>query len=201
MESKYENLLLESAYEHYLKTGETHFEYLAKSGDDLSQGVEAVKNLADRGFVTSPIKDGFNLFANGPFIRFDLTEKGLLFAKDNPQMNLLKPYSFAFKAVPTPENTDCSDVAEALVHIWVISDDKEKAKTKALSLISSYLWDATSIEIDLEVPPEQLPGLRADEAKLYNKALQHGIAATFLALPKAECAHDELPCPRVIEYA
>jgi len=105
----------------------------------------------------------------------------------------LNSYVFIINAVPSPSNNDCANLAGANVHIWVISGDREKAKIEALDYVSSYLWDVVSVEREFEIWPEQIPVLPEREATLYQRALQHRIAADFLAYPKPKADPDVSP--------
>ncbi|NTW72887.1 MAG: hypothetical protein HGA49_11695 [Eubacteriaceae bacterium] len=96
----------------------------------------------------------------------------------------MKPYMFVIKAVPLPTNEDCKDIAGAKVHIWVFADSKENAKVRAMNYIMKLLWEIKDFEYEFEIRQEQIPNLHEDEAVLYRKALQYGIAADFLAHPK-----------------
>jgi hypothetical protein len=92
---------------------------------------------------------------------------------------------FVIDAVPLPTNTELSDIAGARVHVWVISNDKESAKIRALDYIAMYQWKVSTVERELEIQPEQISGFHEAEIALYLKAQQFGIAADFLAYPKS----------------
>lgn len=96
----------------------------------------------------------------------------------------MNPYMFAINVVPTPDNKDCEDIAGAIAHIWVISEDKESAKIRAVDYITSYLWKIINFEHEFEIRQEQIPELHEAEASLYKKACQYGIAAEYIAHPK-----------------
>lgn len=96
----------------------------------------------------------------------------------------MNPYMFAINVVPTPDNKDCEDIASAIAHVWVISEDKESARIRAVDYITSYLWKVINFEHEFEIQPELIPELHEAEALLYMKALQHGISADYIANPK-----------------
>lgn len=97
----------------------------------------------------------------------------------------MNPYMFVINAIPQSNNKEHEDLAGAKVHIWVISDDRETAKIRAIDYITKYHWEVTSVEYELLIQPEQIPNLHNNEALLYKKALQYGISADFVAYPKA----------------
>ncbi|WP_238650026.1 hypothetical protein [Paenibacillus piscarius] len=96
----------------------------------------------------------------------------------------MNPYMFVINAIPAPSNKDCEDIAGARVHIWVISEDKESAKIRALDYITKYLWEVKNVEYEFEIQQELIQKLGEDELRLYQKALLYGIAADFLAHPR-----------------
>ncbi|GEB35282.1 hypothetical protein [Brevibacillus parabrevis] len=96
----------------------------------------------------------------------------------------MNPYMLVINVVPMPENKNCEDIAGAKAHVWVISADKESAKLRAIDYVNKYLWKVINFEYELEIHKEQIPTLHVDEARLYELALQHGIASDFLAYPK-----------------
>lgn len=96
----------------------------------------------------------------------------------------MNPYLFVINVIPMPENKDCADIASAIAHVWVISEDRESAKNRALDYVTSYLWEVIDLEREFEIQPQQIPVLHEDEALLYKKALQFGIAADYIAHPK-----------------
>lgn len=96
----------------------------------------------------------------------------------------MAPFMFVINAVPKLTNENFKDIAGAKVHVWVLSDSKESAKTRAVNYIEKYLWDVKDFEYELEISQEQLRNLHKDEAALYLKAHQSGIAADFVAYPK-----------------
>lgn len=93
------------------------------------------------------------------------------------------PFMFVIKGIPLPENHNYGTIGGANIHIWVMSDNLSNAKDNALSFIQEYLWKPQSVEHAFEILPGQISQLHEDEAKLYHKALQNGIAADFLAYP------------------
>ncbi|MGO4540349.1 hypothetical protein [Paenibacillus sp. 2TAB19] len=96
----------------------------------------------------------------------------------------MKPFLFVLNVVPSQFNKQCEDIAGAKAHIWIISDDKDKAKARAESYVIGALWNVINFEHELEIFPEHLQKLHEAEAHLYKMALQQGIAADFLAYPK-----------------
>lgn len=111
----------------------------------------------------------------------------------------MKPFMFAIKATPKPENEQCADIAGANVHIWVMADYLEEARERALAYIATYLWDVQTIEHELEIQPEQIAGLHVNESLLFQKAVQHGIGADFLAYPKHQGNADDPVKLRVLD--
>ncbi|QQE75188.1 hypothetical protein [Brevibacillus composti] len=96
----------------------------------------------------------------------------------------MNPYLFVINIVPMPDNKDCEDIAGAKAHVWVIAEDKESAKLRAINYIEKSLWKVINFEYELEIHQEQIPSLHEDEVRLYERALQHGIAADYIAYPK-----------------
>jgi hypothetical protein len=96
----------------------------------------------------------------------------------------MSPYLFVINIVPSPENKDCQDIAGAKAHVWTISDDKEKAKLRAIEYIKKTHWQIVEFEYEFEIHEQQIPKLHEDEARLYNMALRYGIAADYIAYPK-----------------
>lgn len=94
------------------------------------------------------------------------------------------PYLFIVDIIPMPENEFYENITGAKAHIWVISNDKENAKLRAINYTQKFLWEITSFEYEFEIREEQIPKLHEDELRLYQSALHHGIAADFLAYPK-----------------
>lgn len=98
---------------------------------------------------------------------------------------------FVFSAIPTSSNKDCKDIAGAKVHIWVMEENLETARIRALTDITSYHWEVTDVEYESEILPKQLSYLHESEALLYHKALQNGIAADYLAFPVKQGSPDD----------
>ena len=103
----------------------------------------------------------------------------------------MKPYMFVFNAIPTSSNKECKDIAGGRVHIWVMEENLETAKIRALTDIASYHWKVTGVEYESEILPEQFSHLHESEALLYHKALQNGIAADYLASPVKQGSPDD----------
>lgn len=108
----------------------------------------------------------------------------------------MKPYLFVIDIVPSPENKDCQDIAGAKAHIWTISDDKEKAKLRAVDYITKSHWQVVGFEYEFEIHQEQIAKLHEDEVRLYKTALRHGIAADYIAYPKVPGHPDDPPIIR-----
>lgn len=95
----------------------------------------------------------------------------------------MNPYAFVIHSVPMRENQNFETVAGAKVHIWVMDNDIESAKQRALKYIKSYLWNPIEVEYEFEISREQIPDLHPDEARLYCEAFQYDIAADFVGWP------------------
>lgn len=108
----------------------------------------------------------------------------------------MKPYFFVIDIVPLPDNKECQDIAGGRAHIWTISDDKEKAKLRAVDYIKKSHWQVIGFEYEFEIREEQIAMLHEDEASLHKKALQHGIAADYIAYPKIPGNPDDPPVIR-----
>lgn len=98
----------------------------------------------------------------------------------------VNPYLFVIDIVPTQENKDCKNIAGAKAHVWVISQDRESAKLRAINYIEKTLWKVINFEYELEIQQEQIQTLHADEFRLYQSALRHGIAADYIAFQKRQ---------------
>ena len=99
-------------------------------------------------------------------------------------MGILSPYFFKVNVVPMQENEVYESIAGAKAHIWVISNDRESAKLRAIDYNEKFLWEVTSFVYELGIREEQIPSLGEDESRLYHLALHHGIAAEYIAHPK-----------------
>lgn len=95
----------------------------------------------------------------------------------------MAPYMFVIHSVPSPSNQHFETVRYAKVHIWVMDDDGDSALNRARSYIAEQNWQPLQIEYGAPIPPELLPQLDTEEARLYLTALQYGIAADFVAAP------------------
>jgi len=99
-------------------------------------------------------------------------------------MQNLNPYLFVINVVPMQENENYESIAGARAHVWVISSDIESAKLRAIEYNKNFLWDIISFEHEFEIREEQIPSFHEDELRLYQSALQHGIAADYIAYQK-----------------
>lgn len=99
-------------------------------------------------------------------------------------MQSLKPYFFKINVVPMQENKVYESIAGAIAHIWVISNDRESAKIRAIDYNKKFLWKITSFVYELGIHEEQIPELGEEESYLYHSALRHGIAAEYIAYQK-----------------
>lgn len=107
------------------------------------------------------------------------------------------PYMLVIDGVPLSENHNYDTVGGAKIHIWVMDEDADSAQEKAISLVNQYLWEVKGVECVLQISQEQLQHLHKAEALLYQKALQNGIAADFLAYPRVDGTPDD---PTVIGH-
>lgn len=101
------------------------------------------------------------------------------------------PFMFVINGIPLPENHNYSIVGGAKIHIWVIDENMDSAKNKAISMVEKHLWSVQNIEYAFEIYPKQLHNLHEAEVVLYHRALRDGIAADFLAYPKVDGAPDD----------
>ena len=101
------------------------------------------------------------------------------------------PFMFVVNGAPLPENHNYDTIGGAKIHIWVMDEDINSARDKALSMVSQHLWSAKQIEHEFEISLSQLPDLHEAELLLYQKALRYGIAADFLAYPKMDGDPDD----------
>ena len=92
------------------------------------------------------------------------------------------PYMFVIKSVPMPQNRNYNTAGGAFVHIWVM----ESALLRAYAYIRKYLWEPQEVQHAFQILPEQIPELHEDEARLYQTALQYGVAAVFVGWLKDE---------------
>lgn len=93
----------------------------------------------------------------------------------------MTPFMFVIDGTPLPQNHNYSKVAGAKIHIWVMDDNMDSARSKAISLINNSLWEIQGIEYAFEMLQEQISELDKLEVQLYQKALRLGIAALFVA--------------------
>lgn len=96
----------------------------------------------------------------------------------------MNPYMFVVDVIPTPENEFYENVAGAKAHIWVLSNDKESAKLRAMDYNKKFMWEVVNFEHELEIHEKQIPKLHEDELRLYQSALRYGISADYMAYPK-----------------
>lgn len=64
--------------------------------------------------------------------------------------------------------------------------EQDAALLRALTYIKNYLWDPQEVQYAFQPLPEQIADLGEDETRLYQTALQYGIAAEFVGWLKDE---------------
>lgn len=84
--NKFEIDLLNQAFQHYIKTGKAESSYQARNGDGWLYYSEALHYLEREGYIMT--NDGFktdesNFFAATKPIRYELTQQGLTYCKEN----------------------------------------------------------------------------------------------------------------------
>ena len=99
---------------------------------------------------------------------------------------MILPYMFVIKSIPMPENQNYNTVGGAYVHIWVMDGEQEAALLRALTYIKKYLWEPQEVQHAFQPLPGQIAALGEDETRLYQTALQYGIAAEFVGWLKDE---------------
>lgn len=99
---------------------------------------------------------------------------------------MILPYMFVIKSVPTPKNQNYNTVGGAYVHIWVMDGEQDAALLRALTYVRKYLWEPQEVQHAFQPLPEQIAALGEDETRLYQTALQYGIAAEFVGWLKDE---------------
>jgi len=87
---------------------------------------------------------------------------------------------FVIKSIPTVMNQNYGKIGGAFVHVWVMDGEQDAALLRAKAYIRSCLWEPEAVEYAFQILPEQIPELHEDEAKLYRRALEQGLAADFL---------------------
>lgn len=98
----------------------------------------------------------------------------------------MHPFMFVINAIPQSENEHFWVLSQAIVHIWVIDNNMQGAKQKALEDIKKHLWIPKEIEYEFSPTAEQLLHLHKDEVSLYQKALLCGIASIYIGVPIVE---------------
>lgn len=102
----------------------------------------------------------------------------------------MKPFMFVIVAVPSKENRHYRNIFKAKVHIWVMDNNIDNAKQKALNDITAAHWIPQNVEHEFEMTDVQLDDLHEAEAVLYQKALAYGIASDYIASPIHEKPKD-----------
>lgn len=99
-------------------------------------------------------------------------------------MKNLNPYFFVINVIPTQDNKNYESIAGAKSHIWVMSNDKESAKLRAIDYNENSHWRIISFEYEFEIRKEQIASFHKDEQRLYQSALHSGIAVDYIAYQK-----------------
>ncbi len=102
----------------------------------------------------------------------------------------MKPFMFVIVAVPSKDNRHYQNIFKAIVHIWVMDDNIESAKQKALTDIKNSHWIPQNIEHEFEMTGVQPDTLHEAEAALYQRALTYGIASDYIVSPVYEKPKD-----------
>ena len=85
--TKFECNLLKLAYGNYQKSGSSYAELLPKNGDELAYYTSAAEYLSEEGYIV-PLSDNIHadsisVTSGGLLIRYELTDRGLHYAKEN----------------------------------------------------------------------------------------------------------------------
>ena len=92
-------------------------------------------------------------------------------------------YLFSIHARPIPDSPHFNKLAGAIVETWVNLPDHESAEARAVEYVSDQLWHVVEIEHALAIRGGQLAGLDKSQSRLYQEALERGVAALWTGWP------------------
>ncbi|GHB12892.1 hypothetical protein [Modicisalibacter luteus] len=88
-------------------------------------------------------------------------------------------FFFLIHARPQPGAPSPENISEAMVKVWVNSEDYQIAEAAAVQRISRRRWQVIAIEDAIDYGESLPQGLNSAQTRLYNDALIGGIATLY----------------------